>query len=1012
MLKKPNAGGRRQAGWLHVPIAISLLMACSLPWAAEPTLVARYQIEQPSQDMGDALRAIARVTGVSVIFTSKTVAGHTAKAVSGRLSGAEAIAAAVKDTGLESSVTPDGAVVVRPLVQPTAVPGTPAGSSPSLVRTSASESQPDVVQASADEDAARTPIPAMKGRQRDDEEGKVESITRVEITGSRLRRVESEGPAPVNVYTARDIEKSGQSSLQRFLVSLNEVSASAGEGGFSRTLGQGTVQLRGLPLGSTLVLVNGRKLQAVGSSTGSVFNLNLIPLAAVERVEVVPSGSSAVYGGDALAGVVNIILKKSINGQSLSARLGSGRGFGDGSISIATGGHNADGNYLLMGSFSRSTPLSSLDRSRFKDADYRSIGGDDERLPYCTPGNVSSVSGNLPGLSSNVAGIPQVAAGQALSIANFQATAGKPNTCNLYSTGGGAALIHGDQNFGVHALAEHRVVGDWSAFGEIMFVKDRTEAPGRGVLLYNLAVPANNLYNPFGTDVRVTTVLGNENGNSALLRQGRFSRVVAGLKGDIGSDWDAELTASTSIDHGRTVSSNDTTNSAALATALASQTAATAFNPFTSGRAANDDVLRGIMVDTVRRDRGRKDMVSGVVRGRLAQWWAGPVEVVVGAEGARDWYDVSIPGQSENHGKRNSSAAYGELRAPLLAANDEGRDAWSLAALTLAARRDRYSDFGSASTFQGGLELRPTKNLLIRGSAASSFKPPSLLQTNISGSISQAAIYGLVDPARNNEDISSGTVQRTTNKALMPERGQARGIGAVWEPEGGLGTRVSATYWQLKIRSLIAVLGPQLALDYESIFPGFVTRAPSVNGQLGVVTNIKTAEVNFGRVDTAGTDADLSYAWKTSIGRLTTAIGATRTSEYRVLLAPGASVVDRLGRRFSDFWAPRWKGRMSVSLDERAWSLGATGRYLGSYKDAGTSTRGLGNYWVLDLGGNLNLKKLWPELLPSFSAATLGLTITNVTDREPQFVPGSPNFDVTQADWRGRFVAARLSLDW
>ncbi|MCP6026223.1 TonB-dependent receptor plug domain-containing protein, partial [Klebsiella pneumoniae] len=81
----------------------------------------------------------------------------------------------------------------------------------------------------------------------------------------------------------------------------------------------------------------------------------LIPLAAIERVEVVPSGSSAVYGGDALAGVVNVIMKKSMNGQSLSARLGSGRGFGDGSISLAVGGHNADGNYLLVGAFSRAT---------------------------------------------------------------------------------------------------------------------------------------------------------------------------------------------------------------------------------------------------------------------------------------------------------------------------------------------------------------------------------------------------------------------------------------------------------------------------------------------------------------------------------------------------------------------------------------------------------------------------------------------------------------------------------
>ncbi len=1001
MLKKLNAKHRRQARWLPIPIAISLVVGCGAVCAAEPTLAARYQIEQPAQGMEDALRAIARVTGTSVVFNSRNLAGRTAKAVSGRLSGAEAIAEAIKGSGLESQVTPDGAVVVRPITVPAAAP---TGSAPASVRASAAP-QPDGIQASAEEDGSRA------SNRVDARSEKVQEFSRVEVTGSRLRRVEVEGPAPVNVYTAKDIEKSGQPSLQRFLASLTEVSASTGEGGFSRTPGQGTVQLRGLPLGSTLVLVNGRKLEAVGSSTGAVFNLNLIPLAAIERVEVVPSGSSAVYGGDALAGVVNIILKKAMNGQSLSARLGSGRGLGDGAVSLATGGHSADGNYLVLGSFSRSTPLSMQERSFFDSGDFRSIGGADERLSYCAPGNVSSLSGNLPGLSANVAGIPNVKGGQSLTISDFQATAGTRNLCNLYTTGGGGALIHGSQTFAVHSLAEHRLAGSWSVFGEVMFVKDRIEAPGYGVLV-GMTVPTANLFNPFGTSVRVTSALGNDNGNQGVLRKGRFTRVLAGVKGELASEWDAELTASTSSDHGDSVSRNDAVNYMALGTALASTNVATAFNPFTAGKSASDEVLRGILSDTIRRDRGRKDQVSGILRGNVGRLWAGQVDVVLGAEAARDWYDMSVPGQSEIHGSRSSSAAYGEMRAPLLAGQPEGRGEWGMAAITLAARHDNYSDFGSATTYQGGLEVRPTRNLLIRASAAGSFKPPTLMQTNVSDITYQAAIYGLVDPARNNEPISTGTVVRTTNKELMPERGQARGIGVVWEPEGGLGTRFSTTYWQLKIRSMIAVLSPQTALNYESAFPSFVTRAPSVNGQPGAVTSVKTAEVNFGRVDTAGTDVDVAYAWKTSLGRVTAAIGGTRVSEYHVQLTPGAAVVDRLGRRFTDFWAPRWKGRVSAGIDDRAWSVGMTSRFLGGYKDAGTSERRLGDYWVHDVTGSLNLKRFWPEAFPSFSGALVGLSVTNLTDRQPKYVPGVPYFDITQADWRGRYVTARLTLDW
>ena len=95
-----------------------------------------------------------------------------------------------------------------------------------------------------------------------------------------------------------------------------------------------------------------------------------------------------------------------------------------------------------------------------------------------------------------------------------------------------------------------------------------------------------------------------------------------------------------------------------------------------------------------------------------------------------------------------------------------------------------------------------------------------------------------------------------------------------------------------------------------------------------------------------------------------------------------------------------------------AWTIGLTSRYLGTYKDAGASERRLGNYWMHDLAGSLNLRRVWPTLFPSFSAASFGMSVTNLTDRMPQYVPGAPNFDVTQADWRGRYVSARLTLDW
>jgi iron complex outermembrane recepter protein len=205
------------------------------------------------------------------------------------------------------------------------------------------------------------------------------------------------------------------------------------------------VQLRGLPVGTTLVLINGRRVPTSGlSADGDIFNLDLIPLAAIERIEILPVGSSAVYGGDALAGVVNIILKKSFDGWAVDARFGSAKGTNDSGLSLVTGGHFARGAVLLVGAYSKQSPLSAVDRDFFKDADYRRFGGPDARSRRCTPGTVSTTDGsNLPGLTSSFAGIPSVPSGQALTISDFARTAGVANLCGEFASGGnGKTLIN------------------------------------------------------------------------------------------------------------------------------------------------------------------------------------------------------------------------------------------------------------------------------------------------------------------------------------------------------------------------------------------------------------------------------------------------------------------------------------------------------------------------------------------------------------------------------------------
>lgn len=973
------------------PLAAALITTVCLTAAAEPPRVERFQIEQPAQPMADALRAIARTTKSSVLFDPVVATGLTASPLSGRYSAAEAIERVLEGSGLVVELMGDGAIVVR-------LSGRPARRSEGPVPANVL-GNPALLLAQAGAAAAMPASPSA-----------VDPASRVEITGSRLQRVDAEGALPINVYSREAIERSGASSVERFLSTLNEAAVAPGEGVFGTIGGQGSVQLRGLPVGSTLVLINGRRVQAVGSSAGNIFNLNLIPLAAVERIEIVPVGSSAVYGGDALAGVVNIILRDRLDGHSLSLAGTAGQGFGSGSLSVATGRSGARGGFTALAMASRASPLLTTERgSFFSDADYRRLGGRDVRVSQCTPGTVSSATGgNLPGLNASIAGIPDLPVGTPLTVASFAGTAGTPNLCSGLANGYGYALTYESESHGVHASG-HYSLGQGTLFGELTRVREQLRAEEVGLLLNNVLVPASNPYNPFGEAVRVTARLGVENGSEGLSRRTDFTRMLIGMRGPLAARWDYELTASSTRDEGLAIQLNNTVSAAARTAALASSSPELAINPFTSRRAASEQVLRGIWSNFRRENEGSKDQVAGFVRGVLLDLPAGPLDAIVGAEWARDRYSAIVPGTAVVNARR-SDALYGELRAPLLRADVSGPRGWTLAALTLAGRRDSYDDFGAAETWQAGLELRPVRSLLLRASTASSFKPPTLLQTTGEALTLPLASAFLTDPARGGATITSGELVRSSNPGLRPESGEAYAVGAVWAPEGSQGTRLGITAWRVRIDGLIALLAPQLLLDNEGLF-GLVTRGPAVDGQPGPVTRLIWSEVNFGRVETAGIDIEAEHAWRGRGGRWTVAASATRASQYDVAISPGRPAVDRLGRRFSDYWAPRWKARVSGGFERGGISLGLTSRYLGSYLDAGTSARRLGGYMVHDLNARVDLRHfgLGPQVA---KAAALSLAVVNLSDRLPQFAEGSPYFDVSQGDWRGRHLSARLSLDW
>src|SRR6266446_2304004 len=258
-------------------------------------------------------------------------------------------------------------------------------------------------------------------------ESKLDQPDYVLVTGSRLPRAAEETSQDVRIYDQPRIEKSGQSTVSDFLATVPEVSLVSPENATGAT----TVRLRGAIFGSPLVLINGRRTQPVtgGAAPFGFFDLSTIPLSLVERIEVLPSGSSAIYGGDALAGVVNIVLRSDFTG----AEGGVGYRWADKideRMIWAGGGWKGDGSSLtIMATASHRGSLLGRDREITNDPDLRRFGGPNlGTATFGVPATVFSTSGNLPGLSSSFAAVPRGSSGVGLTPADFAATAGTQNT--------------------------------------------------------------------------------------------------------------------------------------------------------------------------------------------------------------------------------------------------------------------------------------------------------------------------------------------------------------------------------------------------------------------------------------------------------------------------------------------------------------------------------------------------------------------------------------------------------
>jgi iron complex outermembrane receptor protein len=1003
---------------LSVSIATLAFSLVGLSIADESHAASKVAIHIPPQPLGAALQTLAKDRGFQVVYESAAINPVRTKGATGELTSEEALTQLLSGTGFTYQFYDDNAVSILPLNAQT------PRQAPRASNTSESEQTPSNSLRVAQEETQAAPATDVSVEKSQNSaatsQTKPIQTEEVVVTGSRLPRTAQEGAQDVRTYTEEQIEQSGRTTIADFLNTLPAASLAVTTAGFQTSNGATTVQLHGLPLGTTLVLINGRRVEgsAANESTASIFDLNNIPLAAVERVEVMSEGSSAIYGSDAIAGVVNIILKSNFEGLQANAKYGAAAGTDDTNFNVGWGKSLDKGGVTLVGSYQVQSELEGFERSITASDDHTRYGGTDNRIYACNPGNVySTTNANLPGTSSTYAAVPAGFTGTPTEQ-EFAATAGTLNRCNIF---GYSSSIPAVERAGLLAAGHYEIAASLEAFTEMLFSRTQMQTGDPPPFLFgepgytDYTVAAANPYNPFGEVVGISAFIPST-GRLMEDQTTIYYRPLIGLRGNLLDSWHWEVAGWDSADRSRF--SFGANNVAATQAALNSSNPATALNPFIDGLYGSPALLQSVVESGAIEYAGNILGTSGFIRGPIVNLSSGPVEIVLGGEYEKQKLYTNLindapyyPPDTRTTYREQNYSFFSELRVPVLA-NRTDPQAGDRLAITLAGRYDDYTEFGNKTTPQLGAEWRPTDAVLIRGSYSRAFKVPTLYELNEPQTVCSACV--VTDPKNGNQQV---VTNYTTggNPKLRPETGQSKSVGFVYSSKAMANLRLAVTHWEIDESNSIQTLDPQVLVDNESLFPGNVLR-----NSAGVITNVNATYINFGRIDIKGFDYQLNYAVGTRLGQFSPSLAVTQTYRYTSQLTPGSAPVDDTSKANDDGnWAPRWKGNVGLGWSMGIYSASVVGRYVGSYRDYDPLPNGtydtLGNFWLYDVNFRATIGQLLAPDSPFLRKAYLEMGGVNLFNTLPQYSTyfyGQPGYDATQADIRGRFLYTQVGVKW
>ncbi len=944
------------------PLRLLLLtLACSTALAAQAQTTPR--IDVPAGGLAAALDTYARQSGTQIVYRADQLKGARSAGLQGQPASPQALDALLKGSGFSARRDASGAVVIVP------------------------------TQASAAPAVARPPVPAAPAAaQQVPQDTPVTDLQTIQVTGSRIPRAQVEGPAPITVVTAEQIKASGLTSVPDVLRSLSQNSGSV-QGQQNTTSAQSTpgaqaVDLRGLGPNHTLVLINGRRIADFPlplNSRSNFTDIGNIPLGMIERIEILTGSASAVYGSDAMAGVINFILKKSTDGTTIDYRYGdTSEGGGEShNLTITTGFERGAFSGIVGMELINKRPLWGTQR-RIQDSTL-DAPTEDRRLPRLTA--------QLYDWDNDLNVSPEDGCAAMADLNEGSTVLAEDPDYGEYCGSERAIAYRTIQNerkgVNVYGAFEYQLSDTLSWFADVQLgrqtVKLLTGTNGnlvasdhmgwefhdpqstnnyRNKVFYNVGTERYEIWSRQFTPEETDGLRNRMNSTTQ-----KTLAVTTGLEGSFGDSWlweaaynHSEYKAEVKMPRIRAAAANALFLGPLLGYdddgyAMYDADPARLFTPLTSAEFAS------IAAMSTWHPVAKNDNLSFTANTpSLFTLPAGDAGFAMAVEYGRQSYRINPdplaltedayygPRYGDGSGERDHWSAAGELRLPLLS---------SLQA-SVAGRYDRYG-YGDKNpgkfTYSTGLEWRPVDTLLVRGSYGTGFRAPDMHYLFAGDDYYRtrwATDYYMCrsdEPGYSDDECyDDGSWDGSTfdvytgNMELDVETSKSASLGIVWSPSPRFDLAVD--YYKIRVmnqvqtqdRELLRITEANCRLGVTDSGETVDIASPTcvdalarvIRDEDGYITSVHFSPINIANEQTSGVDVTANYRIPdTRAGNFHLTGSYTWTHRHTRQQYPGDPSEDMLDVSFSATTLPRIKANLGLNWDRNAWGASLFGNYLG-----------------------------------------------------------------------------------